>query len=272
MKRREQTQRVRLTEIAARLALMAVLAALVLGMALVQPAQTAGTSASPLVVYDYGWENNGTILGSSGNLAAPANVASGWDPEGSTTVTPHGGSAMLQVTEAPHASTPQAYVAFVEDLAHGDEVSASFWGWDSTPGASPSLRIWAHYAQSGDVTSYAGSAGGNDIYTDGTGWSQIGWTWTFDSSSDTRDALVIEVRLYSTPSTSETASTDFWVDDLQVTVPATPTVSFPADPTAVRLGSFGASPAAGGLVFGLFLAALTVACFGVATVASRRMR
>jgi uncharacterized repeat protein (TIGR01451 family) len=169
------------------------------------------------------------MLSSYGNLSAAANVASGTDPSGgvTTTVTPHGGSAMLQMTESPHDGTPQGYIAYIENLAHGDVITATFWGWDQTPGVSPSLRIWAHYAQSGDVDSYAGSAGGNSTYTDGTGWSQLTWTWTFDSAGDTRDALVIEARLYSTPSSGE-FSTDFWIDDLQVIAPDSAAVSFPA--------------------------------------------
>lgn len=194
-------------------------------------------AAQAQIIYTYGWENNGTVLGSYGNLVSPTNVATGADPIGPTTVTPHGGSAMLQVTESPHSGTPQAYVAFIENLADGDQVTASFWGWDLTPGASPSLRIWGHWARSGDVTSYEGSAGGNNDYTDGSGWDQVSWTWQLDTTANpTADALVIEVRLYSTPSDGD-YSTDFWADDLQVVAPATATVSFP-DPIPVELVSF----------------------------------
>ncbi len=247
MKRRERIRRVGMAGIAARLGLTVLLAALLLGMAPAQSAQTAGTTAlAPLAIYNYGWENNGTILGSYGNLSAAANVASGTDPIGPTTVMPHGGSAMLQVTESPHSGTPQGYIAFVENLVDGDSVTASFWGWDQTPGASPSLRIWAHWAQSGDVTSYEGSAGGSPDYTAGTGWSQLTWTWTLDTTANpTADALVVEVRLYSTPSEGD-FSTDYWIDDLQVEAPDTATVTFPPDPTAVTLSSLGAS--SGGLV------------------------
>ena len=271
MNRREQFRSIGLTAISARLGLLGLLAALVLVIAPAQPAQTAGLA--PLdTTYDYGWENSGTLLGSYGNLSAAANVASGADPIGPTTVMPHGGSAMLQMTESPHSGTPQGFIAFVENLADGDVVTASFWGWDQTPGASPSLRIWAHYALSGDVTGYEGSAGGNDSYTDGTGWSQLAWTWTFDSDGDTRDALVIEARLYSTPSTADPASTDYWIDDLQVVAPDTATVSFPADPTAVRLASFGVLPTGSGLGLVLLLVVGAVACVGGATVAIRRRR
>jgi len=160
-----------------------------------------------------GWEGGTeTILGSYGNLVNPLNVAppiAGGPPTANT------GDRCLQVTESPHYSTPQAYLAFVENLTDGDVVDASFFGWDDTPDVSPSLRIWAHYATVGDVTSYEGSAGGGETYTSGIGWEQLSWSWTFDSDGGTRDALVIEARLYSTPTTGD-YSTDYWIDDLTV--------------------------------------------------------
>jgi MYXO-CTERM domain-containing protein len=152
----------------------------------------------------YGWEDGtGTILGSYGNLANPANV----------TTPVYAGLRSLEFQESPLGGTPQAYIAYIENLDNGDVVDASFWGYDTTVGSSPSLRIWAHYAQSGDVNSYAGSYGGNSTYTDGTGWSQLDHSFVFDSDGDTRDALVIEARIYS--------SAEFdtvWVDDLFVEV------------------------------------------------------
>lgn len=180
----------------------------------------AATSNALTVTYD--WEDSSTILGSYGNLVNPLNVMSGTDPYATApgTVSPLSGTGMLQVTESPHYGTPQAYVAYIEGLSDGDVVDASFFGWDSTDGASPSLRIWAHYAYSGDVTSYAGSAGGNDTYTTGPAegaWSQVSYSWTFDGSATSGDALVIEARLYSTPATADPASTDYWIDDLSVT-------------------------------------------------------
>jgi hypothetical protein len=154
---------------------------------------------------------------------------------------------MLQVTEAPHSGTPQGYVAFVENLANGDQVTASFWGWDITASGSPSLRIWGHWALSGDVNSYVASASGNPDYTDGSGWSQLAWTWTLDTTAyPAADALVIEARLYSTPSSGD-YSTDYWIDDLQVTAPDTAVVSFP-EPTAIELASFTATPQASAIL------------------------
>jgi len=167
------------------------------------------TGTANAATVTYGWEDGGTILGSYGNLVDPLNVS---DKVNS-------GSYALKVTESPHSGTPQAYVGFVTGLTDGDVIDAGFFGYDDTPGASPSLRIWGHYALSGDIDSYEGSASGNYTYTDGTGWSEVSHSWTFDSDGGARDALVIEARLYSTPSTDPNGSTDFWIDDLTITAP-----------------------------------------------------
>ena len=94
---------------------------------------------------NYSWEDGHTILGGYGNLVNPMNVSTANDPLANGglggTVNPSTGSSMLQLTESPHYSTPQAYIAFVKGLTDGDVVTASFFGWDSTPGVSPSLRI-----------------------------------------------------------------------------------------------------------------------------------
>ncbi len=180
----------------------------------------ASTAYAATLSASYGWEDgSGTILGSFGNVVSPANVSSGTesDPSGvlTATVTPNSGSQMLTVSESPHSSTPQAYLAYVEGLSEGDTVTASFYGWDSTASASPSLRIWGHYAYNGDVLSYAGSAGGNDTYTDGSGWGQASWSWTMPAG---QEALVVEGRLYSTPSTADPATTTYFIDDLAIEV------------------------------------------------------
>lgn len=177
-----------------------------------------------------GWEDGvSTILGFYGNVANPANV----------TNVVHSGSHALYVEEAPEGGTPQVYLAYIEGLTDGDTVTASFWGYDDTPAASPSWRIWGHYALSGDVNSYAGSAGGSDTYTDGTGWSQVSWTWTFDSSGGTRDALVVEGRLYSI---TGTPVTPYYADDLEVSTSsssATITLACGEDPVSVDGSTWG---------------------------------
>ena len=208
----------------------------------------SSTSASITVNCD--WEDgSGTILSSYGNLSNPLNVAIGSDPgtnnetpsyDPALVVTPHGGTRMLQVSEDPHSGTPQAFVAFIENLSEGDLVTASFWGWDSTVAATPSMRLWGHYAFNGDIDDYRGSAGGNSNYTVGAvngQWSQLSHTWTVAAG---QEALVIEARLYSTPSTSSTNSTSYWIDDLQVTAPDGATITIPVpEPTTLTFGLMG---------------------------------
>jgi hypothetical protein len=193
----------------------------------------------------YSWENGGTLLGHYGNIVNEMNVSGpqtgpcGGCVGGSYTC-PGASEGMhyLHVMERPHSGTPQAYVAWITNLAQGDIVDASFNGYDITPGASPSLRIWAHYTTSGDIEDYQGSAGGLDDYTAGTGWDPLEHTWTFDDGGGLRDALVIEARLYSTPSTSAD-STSFWIDDICVTAPMTAVIHFPEPISAIEDASWG---------------------------------
>jgi hypothetical protein len=210
----------------------------------------AGQGYAATLSTSYGWEDgSGTILGSFGNLVNDANVTSGDEVSNSTTiyagVTPNSGTQMLTVSESPHASTPQAYLAYVEGLSEGDTVTASFYGWDSTSGGSPSLRIWGHYATNGDVNSYTLSAGGNDTYTDGGtgGWSQVSYSWVIPAG---QEALVVEGRLYSSPSTADPALSSYFIDDLtvevnfgggagQITTPGGTTAISVPEPTAVVL-------------------------------------
>ena len=197
----------------------------------------AGTSFAATLSATYGWEDgSGTILGSYGNLANPANVSSGSEISAASvitpSVTPYSGSQMLTFSEDPHDSTPQAYLAYIEGLDAGDVVTASFYGWDSTPSASPSLRIWGHYAEEGDALSYTGSASGNTAYTDGNGWGLVSWSWTIPSG---QSALVVEGRPYSSPSTGATYST-YFIDDISVEVTGadeTTTITFAGVETVV---------------------------------------
>ena len=141
------------------------------------------------------------------------------------------GDRYLHVAESPHSGTPQAYLACISDLQDGDQVTACFWGYDITPGAAPSLRIWAHYSNAATCPEcpgdYTGSASGNAAYTAGTGWDQVCHTWTFDGTDPDHLSLVIEARLYSTPSTMDPCSTDYFIDSLTVVVPAHAKVLFP---------------------------------------------
>ena len=203
----------------------------------------AGAQAATITA-SYGWEDGGTILGSFGNVTDVANVSSGTELSDNVvitpTVTPATGSGMLTVSENPHDSTPQAYVAYIENLQPGDTVYASIKGWDSTAGGSPSARIWGHWANNGDALSYAGSAGGNSTYTDGSGWGTVDHTWTAAAGND---ALVVEFRLYSSPSSGGGPSS-YFADDLYVEVTSasgnaaitTPAVPEPASLALMGLG------------------------------------
>jgi len=83
-------------------------------------------------------------------------------------------------------------------LNDGDGIVASFHVYDTTPSGSPSGRIWGHYTDGVDVGSYAGSAGGNSTYSDGYGWTNLQWSWTFTTDgTDGRTGLVVEARIYS---------------------------------------------------------------------------
>ncbi|TVQ51602.1 MAG: hypothetical protein EA377_12125 [Phycisphaerales bacterium] len=131
------------------------------------------------------------------------------------------GDRALRITEDPHCgSVPRVYVAYIEGLEDGDVIHGRFFGYDDTPGESPSVRIWGKYAQSGDVDSFAGSAGGNPDFSSGVGWEELCHTWVFDAGDPIRDALAIEVRVYSTPTFCEEfdCSTDYFIDDVEVLV------------------------------------------------------
>lgn len=189
-----------------------------LGMGVCAALVTAATATAqdlgtPVLSGGYDWDDGvGTILGSFGNITNPTNVG----PEAG--ITPFSGDRMLRVTNENHVGTPQVYMAYIEHLEDGDVITASFRAWDDTPGENPRIRIWAHYAQSGDVNSFAGSAGGNFTYSAGTGWDLLEHTWEFDSDGGTRDALVIEARLFSTPTDCQECSTDYYLDDVFVEV------------------------------------------------------
>ena len=153
----------------------------------------------------YGWEDGGTLLGAysdivASNVTAPVPVAEG--------------EHSLQLVDQAASGTPQAYVAWVQDLREGDTVTVSLQRYDTTPGAAPSCRLWGHYTDdANDIQSYVSSAGGQDSYGTQDGWDTLGQTWTFDAAGGTRTGLVIEVRTYSNPGDT------VWVDDLSVTAP-----------------------------------------------------
>jgi hypothetical protein len=183
---------------------------LVLGLAL--PAWAS-------LIYDYGWEDGGTVLGVY-NLVTAANVVAP-DPV-------HAGAHSLRLTKGD-ASTDQAYVAWIKGLTTGDQVTVSFWGYDTTSG-NPSLRIWAHYNDSPtDPMQFDTSASGSSTYTGSTGWTQLSYTWTMPAG---HTGLMIEARAYGA------INAQLWVDDIRVTAPDTATVRFAPEPTGLLLLAF----------------------------------
>ncbi len=186
----------------------------------------------------YGWEDGvGTTLGHYGtNVPYELNVTGMVVGQACTLSTPYvcpgafEGDRYLQAAESPHTGTPQLYLACITGLVDGDSVIASFYGYDPTPNGSPSLRIWGHYSDAHQCPdcpgTYTGSASGNADYTAGTGWDPVGYVFYY-TPPNVGDALEIEARLYSSPSTINPCTTDYFIDFLTVTVPDQAHVLFP---------------------------------------------
>lgn len=167
----------------------------------------------------FGWEDGvSTALGHYGDNVTYVNS----DEQA------HEGTRSLKITESPSSGTPQVFVWWVTGLVDGDTVTASFWVYDTVDSGNPSGRIWGHYTSDPmDVDSYSGSAGGNDTYSDGLGWSELIHTWTFASSGDD-DGLMVEARIYSA------ADGDFiYVDDAVITVTSDTAIVYAADGSVV---------------------------------------
>lgn len=167
-----------------------------------------------------GWEGTETVLGlyGTGNPPIIASLVS----------TPvHGGSQAMSLEDNSPTGTPQAYVAWIVGLSDGDQVTASFWRYDVTPGSTPpSSRIWGHWNDDpNDLFGYNGSAGGNNDYGPGTGWDMVEHTWTV---ADGHTGLVVEIRTYSEPGDT------VFVDDLSVTAPAGATIWTPENYLALQ--------------------------------------
>lgn len=190
----------------------------------------------------YSWEDGGTILGSYGNLVDAVNVSGpqtgsqGSELPDYTCPGAYDGEYYLHVAEDPHYSTPQAYIAWVTNLLDGDLVTVGFYGYDSSEGASPSWRIWGHWTDSIDPTSYLGSASGPPDYSAGLGWDYMEWTWTMAGGDG--NALMVEGRLYSTPTTMDPDHTDYWCDYICVTAPDYAVVIFPEGLSPVEESSW----------------------------------
>ncbi|MFO7609908.1 MAG: hypothetical protein R6X35_12070 [Candidatus Krumholzibacteriia bacterium] len=162
----------------------------------------------------YGWENGETILGSyNTEYLYVAN----------STEHAYEGTRSLEVRETGGTTTPQAWVAWLPEVALGDVVTATIQTWDTTPTASPSVRIWASWTQPGGaITSYAGSADGSPDYSGGADWVELSWTWTV-GAVDAGKGLLIQIRPYGGGDFTESS----WVDHLCVTHPVSTRLEFP---------------------------------------------
>jgi hypothetical protein len=182
--------------------LLTILAVLALSASLATAQQTLS----------FGWEDGvSTTFGSDGNVGGVANVSD----------IVHTGDHALYGFEDPLGGTPQLFVAWITNLQDGDQITASFWAYDVTPGASPSARIWGHFTEE-HYLDYAGSAGGNETYSAGTGWEELSWTWTFDGTDPTHEGLMVEFRMYS-----GAGAFTYWCDDVTVTAPDHARIWFP---------------------------------------------
>ncbi len=182
-------------------------------------------TASASQVVTYNWDGTSdTVLYVYGN--GNASIA---------TDTVHTAPQSLRFEEDPIGGTPQACIAWIRDLSDGDEVTASFWVYDTTPqGDNPKGRIWGHWNDNTNpdsVTTYNGSASGNTTYST-EGWSQLENTWTVSGG---HTGLVIEARIYSS-----TGANILWFDDLSITAPDGASFVLPNTQTPLQRNSWGA--------------------------------
>jgi hypothetical protein len=200
----------------------------------------------------YSWEDGGTVLGhypNNGNACCETNVTgpqtglTGDVAPGTWTCTgAYDGDRYLHVAEDPHTGTPQFYVAWITGLLEGDNVAASFYGWDSLDRVStngePAIRIWGHYTGPDDIEDYGASAGegnSNSGYTTAVGWQMVSSDWTITGYS----ALCIEFRVYSYATTADPDHTDYWADLVCVTAPDHATIHFPEPFSPVEESTWG---------------------------------
>jgi hypothetical protein len=160
---------------------------------------------------NYGWENTETILGETYDVIDLI-----------ATEPVHSGSQSLYLEENNGKATSEAFVAWIVGLQDGDVVTGNFWRYDTTPGASPSCRIWAHWNNDPtDIYDDDASAGGNLDYGEGLGWDETTWTWTVPTGLG-YTGLVIQCRIYSV------VGDCVWIDDMTIIAPDHATIRTPA--------------------------------------------
>ncbi len=169
----------------------------------------------------FGWEGTDTVLGEHIDVIAQI-----------STEHVHGGSQSLYIEENSGKATSAAFVALITGLQVGDTVDAEFWRYDTTPGSSPSVRIWGRWVSDPDSLNINyWSAGGNSDYGPGTGWDLTSWSW--EATADSLQNLVIEARIYSAVGDAA------WIDDMTITAPTGAIIYVPGDVVAFENTTWG---------------------------------
>ncbi|MGD9548657.1 MAG: hypothetical protein AB7V45_14110 [Candidatus Krumholzibacteriia bacterium] len=177
----------------------------------------ASSLANPIPLPWCGWENGETVLFLSGTGDPPILVSNVPNPAPDPV---SAGTFSLRLEDNSPSGTPYAAIATIYDLNDGDQVTVGFWRYDTTPGSSPSCRIWAHWNDSlpDDPLANDGSASGNLDYGPGLGWDYTSYTWTVVEG---HTGLVIEARTYSDPGDV------VWIDNLDILPPDDCTIVSP---------------------------------------------
>ena len=176
------------------------------------------------------WEGSHSVLGMYGTGDPPI-IA---EPVLGLPIDPAHGAQMLQLTDNSPTGTPQAYVAWIRNLAETDTVTVTLHRYDITPGTAPSCRLWGHWNDDPqDINGYYGSAGGNEDYGPGTGWDEVSWQWVVPPGNLSM-GLVVEIRTYSEPGDV------VWVDAMTVAAPDGAWILTPESGSPVECASWAA--------------------------------
>jgi hypothetical protein len=176
------------------------------------------------------WEGSHTVLGMYGTGSPPI-LAQAIDD---TVCVPVHGEQVLRLIDNSPTGTPQAYVAWIRNLAQDDTVTVTLHRYDVTPDGAPSCRLWAHWNDDpSDIDGFYMSAGGNEDYGPGTGWDEVSWSWVVPPSNYNL-GLVIEVRTYS--SIDDTVC----IDAMTVTAPDGAWITVPESGSPVESASWAA--------------------------------
>jgi hypothetical protein len=157
---------------------------------------------------DYGWEDEGTVLGVYPDPDLPSLIATCVSAEDGNQVFSGSYSLRLEMNESSGHAT--VFLAFVWNLVDGNEIFAHFWRYDDTPASFPHVRITAHWNDGLPADPYRddGPAGGNEDYGPGEGWDQSDWHWVVSGG---HTGAVIEARVDGAPGDVVWID-DFWID------------------------------------------------------------